>query len=694
MASPISPLPITVYRPNDLPAYLSNGVIGLRVREIPLHNGIAILNGYSGEDPTARVEATPPAPYPLGADLRLGQVWLSEAPLSVRFEEQSYDFSCGELHSAFTFVADGTTARVQVLTFCSRSLPTLALQEITVQVDAECDLSLRAAVDQTGIPGRLEARTVTTPGTSEHVVDGSLRWESLGGISKCGVAYTTELLGAQGVQPTYDEWHEQGPLTTTYTLHATPGTQYVLRQITSMVPSALHHTPDQQATRMAWLGRDRGFERVRQENRDAWTDLWRGRIHLCGAEHRWQAMADAAYYYLHASVHPSSPSATSPFGLATWYLGSYYHGHIMWDLETFTYPALLLTYPPAAHAMLEYRAQRVPAAHSNARLYGYSGLQFPWESSSSSGDESAPLESPHSVYEQHTSLDVAFAFAQYAYATGDEGFLHDAVWPVLNGVAQWTTSRVTKTARGYEILHMTGPAEDKGPVNNNAYVNMAATVVLRAAKECAQRLGHTPPAEWERIASRLVIPQDRKTSVILNYDGYTPDQPGGATPSAAAGFYPLNYTAEPEVERATLDFYVNLADKYIGKPMLSALYGVFAARLGDRTRALELLEKGYAAFIQEPFSDPGETSVDARGNPPVGPFFANLGGFLMDCLLGLPGLRLGPGEPQSWCSRPVVLPAGWDSIEVDRIWVRGQPARLVARQGDEHARIDVQPAEE
>lgn len=132
MASPISPLPITVYRPNDLPAYLSNGVIGLRVREIPLHNGIAILNGYSGEDPTARVEATPPAPYPLGADLRLGQVWLSEAPLSVRFEEQSYDFSCGELHSAFTFVADGTTARVQVLTFCSRSLPTLALQEITV----------------------------------------------------------------------------------------------------------------------------------------------------------------------------------------------------------------------------------------------------------------------------------------------------------------------------------------------------------------------------------------------------------------------------------------------------------------------------------------------------------------------------------------------------------------------------------
>jgi hypothetical protein len=27
------------------------------------------------------------------------------------------------------------------------------------------------------------------------------------------------------------------------------------------------------------------------------------------------------------------------------------------------------------------------------------------------------------------------------------------------------------------------------------------------------------------------------------------------------------------------------------------------------------------------------------------------------------------------------LPAGWEAIEVDRLWVRGQPMRLVAQQG-------------
>ena len=645
MLAPINPAPVNEARTDALPAYLSNGMIGLRVREIPLHNGSATVNGYSGEDPTAHVESTPFAPYPLGGDLRLGQTWLSSAPL-VQFESQSYDFSCGELHTTFTFAAEGVTARVQALTFCSRSLPTLVLQEITVQVDTACDLGMRAAVDPTGIPGHWVSRTVRTPGSSKQVVDGALRWESLGGISQVGVAYTTELLGAKDAQPTYAEWQEQGPLVTTYTVHAEPSHRYILRQTTSMIPSTIHHAPDQQASRMAWLGRHQGFESVRQENREAWADLWRGRIHLKGAERRWQALADAAFYYLHSSVHPSSPCATSPYGLATWYNYTYYYGHIMWDLETFTYPALVFTYPEAAHAMLEYRVQRLPAARSNAKMYGYGGLQFPWQSNASTGDESTPLQSPNSVYEQHTSLDVAFAFAQYAYATGDQGFIHDAVWPVLEGVAGWVTSRATKTSRGYEILRMTGPAEEKGPVNNNAYVNMAATVALRAASDCARRLGYSPPGEWERMAGALALARDPRSGAILNYDGYTPDQPGGATPSAAAAFYPLSYRSTPEEEHATLRYYLDLAPEYLGRPMLSPMYGVYAARLGDRRLAAELFERGYAVFEQQPFNNPSETP---DGKPPLaGPFFANLGGFLMACLFGLPGLTLGPGEPQTW----------------------------------------------
>lgn len=269
----------------------------------------------------------------------------------------------------------------------------------------------------------------------------------------------------------------------------------------------------------------------------------------------------------------------------------------------------------------------------------------------------------------------------------EDHFVRERAWPILDGTAEWIVSRVRKTRRGYEILHTTGPTEDKGPVDNNAYVNMTAVVVLRAAAACAQRQGYTSPAEWGRIADHLVIPHDPKTGVISTYDGYTPDEPGGGTPSAASAFFPMSYRADPDVERATLRFYVDLADTYIGAPMLSAMYGVYAARLGDRALSARLFDQGYAAFVQQPFNVPGETP---KGKPPrAGPFFANAGSFLMGCLFGLPGLTLGSGDPHTWCERPVVLPAGWDAIEVERIWVRGQPARLLARHGDERARIEI-----
>jgi len=75
-------------------------------------------------------------------------------------------------------------------------------------------------------------------------------------------------------------------------------------------------------------------------------------------------------------------------------------------------------------------------------------------------------------------------------------------------------------------------------------------------------------------------------------------------------------------------------------------------------------------------------------SPRSGPFFANMGAFLSGLLYGLPGIRLGAGEPSEWPSRPVVLPQGWRSIEVERIWVRGKPMRLVARHGAERAILE------
>ena len=65
----------------------------------------------------------------------------------------------------------------------------------------------------------------------------------------------------------------------------------------------------------------------------------------------------------------------------------------------------------------------------------------------------------------------------------------------------------------------------------------------------------------------------------------------------------------------------------------------------------------------------------------------------MSCLYGLTGLLLSPAEPAEWFTRRVVLPTGWDAIEVDRLYVRGRPARLVAREGDERATLELLPSD-
>jgi hypothetical protein len=296
------------------------------------------------------------------------------------------------------------------------------------------------------------------------------------------------------------------------------------------------------------------------------------------------------------------------------------------------------------------------------------------------------------AYEEHVGLSVARACAQYAHATGDRDFLRRQAWPILHGVAEWLTSRVTKSPRGYEIRRAMGIAERQDPVDNDAYVNMLASVVLREAVACAGRLGYDAPATWMAVADGLVVPRDARTGVILNHDGYTPDEEKGATPGALAGLFPVGYPVDERVERATLAYYLDLADQYIGSPMLSALYGVWAARTGDRERAARLLEEGYARFVCDRFLNTHEYRADRfPDQPPAGPFFANLAGFLLGCLQGLAGLSIGPGEPASWCARPVAMPAGWDGIEVERLWVRGRPAHLLARHGDARARLDVAP---
>jgi trehalose/maltose hydrolase-like predicted phosphorylase len=679
MPEPLSPEPVREYRPEFIPAYIANGLIGMRCGRVPFAWGSAMVNGFAGLDVNDNLEGFARVPFPLGADLTVDDLRLSQLLDRVRLVEQRYDFATGELTTQLEFAPSDTTVRIEVLQFCSHTQPTVVLQEIRIRVDRAADIAISAGVDPTGVPGHGEFRDRPAGKLSDPTPDGIVVWTSYGDMAQCGIAYHTELLGAEDPERSLHRRDEPGMLSTAYRFRARRDRTYRLRQMTSLIPSLVHPHPADHASRMLALAIRLGWDRVRGDHEAAWRDLWRSRVELIGAPRRWQAITDASLFYLLTSVHPSSIASTSLFGLAYWPNYHYYHGHVMWDIETFTLPPLLLVQPDSARALLDYRFRHLDAARVNARLGGWQGAMYPWESCPMHGEEVTPGAT--APFKGHATIDVGLAFASYVHATGDDDYLRRSAWPVIQAVAEWLESRVERTRRGYEIREMTGPAETDPPVDNNAFVNMAAAQLLREAAGFAERLGISPHRRWTAIADGLVVPR-ASDGHLANHDGYRLDEVQGGVPEAAAGIFPAGYRVDPDTELATFRFAaVRQAPRYAGTPMLSAFLPYYAARAGLESLSEELLETGYADFVNDPWLEVDEFSKAVPGKPRVGPMFANIGGFLTTLLYGYPGIRLGAGDPETWRERPVVMPGGWRGIHVDRLHVRGDEMALTAEAG-------------
>ena len=683
---PISPPPETGARERSLPAYLSNGLVGLRVRENPFRAGMCLVSGFAGEHHERHVEAAAVAPYPLSGDLAIEGVWMGDQPELVELIHQAYDFASGELVSRLRFRACGTTLDIEVLTFCSRTHPSVVCQEIAVEADRAVELIWCSRPDVTNIRGRLLRRTLGTPGEPEPVCDGTMLWGAYGETSSCGLALLT--VAPDRAERAQHPWHDMDPVSTTYRLGLAKGRPARFRQLASLLPSVMHHQPDVHALRLLARAKVLGFEGLRRSNQEAWAEIWKSRIRLVGAGERWQALADAGFYYLNASVHAASRASTSIFGLATWKDYHYYYGHVMWDIDAFATPLLSVIQPAAAEALLDFRSRHLDRTRDNARMQGLEGLRFPWEAAPSTGEEATPGSGEGATREDHVSLHVAHAFAFFSDVTGDEPFRREQTWPVVSGVADWIVSRVVARTDGrYDWLDVGGAAERAQAIDNDALTNMLAVDILRRALAMAAELEFAAPPLWAKVADGLKAPI-RSDGAIASHDGHRMNEEQGAAPTPLMALFPYWIAVDADCERKTLELYLSRWQDYVGAPMLAAFYPVWAAWLGDRELALKLMEEGYGLYQTGRFAQTLEYRLDkTEGGVAAGPFFANIGAFLTMLLFGLGGLRAGPGEPDSWPRRGVVLPTGWTAIECDRLWIQGRPASLRARHGAARAEL-------
>jgi trehalose/maltose hydrolase-like predicted phosphorylase len=635
--------------PDRRRVYLANGVIGLRLPAVPFLGADVAVSGLVGRSVADGMESAAPAPYPCQADIVVGHDRLSERPDLVTVREQRLDMAWGELETRLEFRTREATLAIVVLTFVPRTLPTAICQEIVITSDRDCELQLEAMIDPRGLPGRCRERRMT-----QSKADAVLWWETRDALASVGAAFEATLTGGELLSSRQNDWGNESELCLRVVRVKIKANEPVtLRQLGALVPSILHTEPHWQALRMVAYAAYQGFDWLRSANRRAWAALWPSCPKVTAAVPDIDRVVASAFFYVHASVQPCTPGSLPPFGLSR--TEGYYNGHVFIDHEAIMFPPLLLTAPDAARATLDYRTRRLHLARMNALCQGTRGIMFPWQSGVH-GDE---VSRPHATgcVMEFATPDIAQAFLLYADATGDELFLREDAWPVVRGAAEWICSRVVDTARGCEVRNLTA-RESFANTHNDPEVNRKLAELLRQAVDLAGRLGLPAPARWRMVADRMLILTD----------------PADLARETAAGSHVHTRMSVREVANFPISSWIAVGQ---------------ATREGRLAEAAERVAAAIDAHWQPDFGAWREYGQHWNlGVFDMDCFLTNPGALLRLLLVEFPGLKIGLGAVESWAAEPVALPEGWDAIEVERVWARGEPWRLTARQGAERAELE------
>jgi trehalose/maltose hydrolase-like predicted phosphorylase len=300
-----------------------------------------------------------------------------------------------------------------------------------------------------------------------------------------------------------------------------------------------------QATRLRVAAmQHQGVEVLLRAHVDAWRQRWdAAEVSITGDDEAQQALRFAVYHLISAANPMDEHASIGARGLT----GEGYHGHIFWDTEIYMVPFYIFTCPPAARALLMYRYHTLAAARRKAKLHGYQGALYAWESADT-GEETTPrvtvtpdgreVRILTGEQEQHISADIAYAVWHYWWATGDDEFMVEAGAEILVETARFWASRAKIEADGRaHIRGVIGPDEYHETVDDNAYTNgMARWNLERAAdaittfkeRHCdwaklAARLNLAgdEPASWRHMAARLVTGFNPDTGLFEQFEGYS-----------------------------------------------------------------------------------------------------------------------------------------------------------------------------
>ena len=252
----------------------------------------------------------------------------------------------------------------------------------------------------------------------------------------------------------------------------------------------------------------------------AWNSLWnRFDVQLDSANEWTETVLHLHIFHLLQTVSPHTLRLDVGVPARGWH-GEAYRGHIFWD-ELFIFPFLNFQRPLLASALLDYRHARLDAARSAARLHGYRGAMFPWQSGSNGQEETQEVHlnpksgrwlPDRSHRQRHVNIAIAYNVWQHYMVTGSTAFLRFVGAELLIEIARFWASIATydREQDRYEIHGVMGPDEyhegypdsEEHGLRNNTYTNVMVVWVLQRALEALEVL---PPHYRQELVSELTI---------------------------------------------------------------------------------------------------------------------------------------------------------------------------------------------
>jgi trehalose/maltose hydrolase-like predicted phosphorylase/beta-phosphoglucomutase-like phosphatase (HAD superfamily) len=285
------------------------------------------------------------------------------------------------------------------------------------------------------------------------------------------------------------------------------------------------------------------FQPLLERHERMWASLWdRFDVQLDSANEWTETVLHLHILHLLQTVSPHTLRLDVGVPARGWH-GEAYRGHIFWD-ELFIFPFFNFQRPMLAAALLDYRFARLGAARSAARLSGYRGAMFPWQSGSNGQEETQELHlnprsgrwlPDNSHRQRHVNIAIAYNVWQHYMVTGSTAFLRFMGAELLIEIARFWASITTwnQDEDRYEIHGVMGPDEyhegypgvEPEGLSNNTYTNVMAVWVLQRALEALEVL---PPHYRQELAAELAVGDDElehwrdiaaRMKVVFHADG-------------------------------------------------------------------------------------------------------------------------------------------------------------------------------